>query len=304
MSLLSRLPRGLKDRLRAVYSHGRLRLVRAFLSYGQAELAACLREVGVRPGDSVMLHSAFSPHFGFTGSIEDLTRVFLDAVAPDGHLFMVSLPYRTSSLEYLGRLKQFDVRRTPSMMGLVSEYFRRRPDVVRSLHPTHPILVHGPDAEAIVAAHAACLHPCGPDTPFDRLLALDGMVVFFNVEFAVFTFFHYLEHRVSADLPFRLYTDEPSVVPVVDRYGNRGTVTTYVYSREAIRRRRFPVLEAELRRRGAIRSRRIGNGMVEAIRVRDAIECVDEMRRQGRYFYDLSGLPNRENAPVNLGNAT
>ena len=138
----------------------------------------------------------------------------------------------------------------------------------------------------------------------DTLLVLHALVVFFNVEFAVFTFFHYMEHRVSADLPFRLYTDEPSVVPVIDRHGNRGTVTTYVYSREAIQRRRFPVLEAELRRRGAIRSRRIGNGMVEAIRVRDAIECVDDMRRQGRYFYDFSGLPNPANPPVALGKAT
>ena len=131
------------------------------------------------------------------------------------------------------------------MMGLVSEYFRRRPDVVSSLHPTHPILVHGPDAEAIVAAHPACLHPCGPGTPFDRLLALDGKVLFFNVEFAVFTFFHYLEHLVSADLPFRLYTDEPSVVPVIDRHGNAGRSRPTSIRAKRSSAVASPVLEAE-----------------------------------------------------------
>lgn len=304
MFLLSTLPRSVKARIRSFYSRGRLCLVRAFRSYGPGELATCLRELGLQPGDSVMLHSAFSAHFGFAGSIEELTNAFLDAVNPSGNLLMVSLAYRTSSLEYLSKLKQFDVRKTPSMMGLVSEYFRRRPGVVRSLHPTHPILVHGPDAESIVAAHSNCLYPCGPGTPFDRLLELDGKVVFFNVEFAVFTFFHYLEHMVSTDLPFPLYTDRPMVVPVVDRDGGHTTVTTYVYSREAIQRRRFPVLEAELRRRGLIKSRRIGNGEVLAIRVRDAVECVEDMRRHGRYFYDFSGLPGGEGSAPSLGNAT
>lgn len=304
MSLLWTLPRSVKARLRSFYSRGRLRLVRAFRSYGPVELATCLRELGVLPGDSVMLHSAFSAHFGFSGSIEELTNVVLDAVGPSGNLLMVSLPYRTSSLEYLSKLKQFDVRKTPSMMGLVSEYFRRRPDVVRSLHPTHPILVHGPNAESIIAAHPTCLYPCGPGTPFDRLLALDGKVVFFNVEFAVFTFFHYLEHLVHGDLPFRLYTDQPTVVPMIDRHGECTAVTTYVYSREAIQRRRFPVLEAELRRRGLIKSRRIGNGEVLAIRVRDAVECVEDMRRHGRYFYDFSDLPRGMGATASLGKAT
>jgi len=266
-----------------------MRLVRIFRSYGPAELAECLRWVGVQPGDTVLLHSAFSAHFGFKGSIEDLTKVFLDAVGPTGNLLMVSLPYRSSSLDYLSTLKQFDVRKTPSMMGLVSEYFRRRPDVVRSLHPTHPMLVHGPQAEDIIASHPACVFPCGPGSPFDRFLALDGKVVFFNVEFAVFTFFHYLEHLVSSDLPFPLYTDRPIEVPVVDRAGNRATIKTHVYSREAISRRRFAVLETELRRRRLITTRRIGNGEVESIRVRDAVACVEDMRRQGRYFYDFSG---------------
>jgi aminoglycoside 3-N-acetyltransferase len=303
MFLLSSLPPGVKARLRAFYAAGRLRLVRAFRSYGTDELAECLRALGVQAGDNVMLHSAFSAHFGFTGSIEELTDTFLAAIGPRGHLFMVSLPYRTSSLQYLSTLKQFDVLRTPSMMGLVSEYFRRRPAVVRSLHPTHPILVHGPRAEEIVARHPECLHPCGPGTPFDHLLALDGKVVFFNVEFAVFTFFHYLEHLVSGDLPFSLYTDRPSVVPVVDRHGNARTVTTFVYSPEAIQRRRFAVLEAEFRRRGLIKTRRIGNGAVEAIRVREAVDCVEDMRRQGRYFYDFAGLPGGA-GEVSLRNAT
>jgi aminoglycoside 3-N-acetyltransferase len=289
MSLTSHLPRPLKLWLKARLLAARARYVRTFRSYDAAELLATLRALDLRPGDSVMLHSAVGNDPGFRGSIEALTNVFIDAVGAQGHLLMVSLPYRSSSLHYLRQMKRFDVRHTPSMMGLVSEYFRRRPEVVRSAHPTHPVLVRGPRAEWFIADHPASLHPCGEGSPFDKLLQADGKVFFFNVPFDTFTFFHYLEHLVSPQLPFPLYTDEPFHVPVVDRDGNTRTVTTHVFAEEAIKRRRFPVLEAALRRRGLIHERSIGNTRIQAIRVRDAVDCALEMSRRGEYFYDLQG---------------
>lgn len=282
--------RALKPRLLAL--HGAY--VRRFHAFGDAELLQALRELGIGAGDSVMLHSGFGGAHGYRGTIEQLTDVFLAAVGPAGHLLMVSLPYRSSSLQYLQQGRRFDVRRTPSMMGLVSEYFRRRPGVLRSLHPTHPVLVLGPEAQRIVAGHEDRLHPCGPGTPFERLAERDGVVAFFDVPFATFTFFHHLEHLVHEHLPFPLYTDEPFVVPVLDQDGRTRTVTTYVFAPEAIRRRRFERLEQALRQRGLIRGRRVGNTMVEAVRVRAVIACVEEMRQAGQFFYELTETPHHQ----------
>lgn len=291
MSVLSKIPRSYKVGLKAKLLEARRLYVRAFLSYDARQLMDCLRSLGVCSGDSVMLHSAFEPHCGFRGTIEQLTGVFLDAVGPGGNLLMVSLPYRSSSLHYLSKLKVFDVRKTPSMMGLVSEYFRHRADVLRSLHPTHPVLACGARAEWLVAGHQLCEYPCGPGTPFEKLEQHDGKVVFFNVPFATFTFFHYLEHLVSPDMPFSLYTEQPFLVPVIDRDGESTTVRTFVFSLEAIRRRRFSVLEDELRRRQLIQERRVGNSRLSLIRVRDAVDCVGDMHRSGQTFYDLSDVP-------------
>jgi aminoglycoside 3-N-acetyltransferase len=301
MSVLSKIPRAYKAALQARLRQAQESFVRAFLSYDASQLLGSLRALDVRSGDSVMLHSAFGPRYGFRGTIEQLTTVFLDAVGPEGNLLMVSLPYRSSSLEYLSKSKTFDVRKTPSMMGLVSEYFRHRADVLRSLHPTHPVLVCGAKAEWFVAGHEGCRYPCGPGSPFEKLEQLDGKVVFFNVPFATFTFFHYLEHLVNPEMPFPLYTEQPFTVPVIDARGEASSVTTFVFSPEAIRRRRFPLLEDELRRRGLIRERRLGNSRVGMIRVRDAIECVRDMFRKGQYFYDLSDLPDHSRKISNAG---
>lgn len=282
--------RSLRKSLKARWIQLHIAYVQRFRSYGREDLLRALRELGVRKGDALMLHSAFSPQHGFRGSIEQLTDTFIEALGADGHLLMVSLPYRSSSIAYLEKLKHFDVRRTPSMMGLVSEFFRRRPAVLRSLHPTHPILVHGPRAEAIIAGHENCVHPCGPGTPFDHLAQADGLVVFLNVDLETFTFFHYLEHRVSQRLPFPLYTDTPFDVPVIDRNGAQRTVRTHVYTREAIGRRRFGLLVQALEQRGAIHRVRVGHSRLAAIRVREAIACVDEMAARGEFFYDFTAL--------------
>ncbi len=283
------IPRAHKLWLKARLLQARKRWVKTFRSYGDDELLQALQALGVQAGDSVLLHSAFGDDHGYRGTIDQLIQVFLKAVGPEGHLLMVSLPYRTSSIQYLSTLKRFDVRKTPSMMGLVSESFRRRPDVLRSLHPTHPVVVHGPRAEWFVAEHPDCLYPCGPGSPFDKLALMDGKAVFFNVPFAMYTFFHYLEHLVSPELPFALYTDDPFQVPVIDKDGGERIVKTLTFTPEAIARRRFPVFEAALREEGLIQAQRVGNTRIQAVRVRNTVDCVLAMSRRGQYFYEMPG---------------
>jgi aminoglycoside 3-N-acetyltransferase len=178
-------------------------------------------------------------------------------------------------------------------MGLVSEMFRRRPGVRRSVHPTHPVLVWGPRAEWFVGDHPGCPFPCGPESPFDKLAAVDGQAVFFNVPFANFTFFHYLEHLVAGQLPFALYTPEAIDAAVIDHAGERRIVKTHAFTPDAIRRRRFEILEDGLRARGLIRSQRVGASRILAVRVRDSVECVTEMAHRGIFFYDTSDLALR-----------
>ena len=298
MSILSKVPKKYKLPLKARLIEARRIVAKALFSYDARKLKAGLRALGVEAGDTVLLHSSFEEHHGFRGTIQEVTDVFIDAVAPGGNLLMVSLPYRSSSLAYLSKLKRFDVRKTPSMMGMVSELFRRRAGVLRSLSPSHPMLALGPKAAWFVADHQLCQRPCGPGSPFEKLLLSDAKAVFYNTSFEAYTFFHYLEHLVSTQMPFSLYTDTPFQAQVVDQYGEAATVPTYAFAPDAMRRRRFDVLEKELRRRHAIKELRIGNGSMQIVRIRETVECVEDMSRRGVYFYDLEGLPAVASGPT------
>ena len=283
--LLSVLPAEKKKHLRGIYFKQKKKYIETFFSYGPEKLKERLHAIGISPGDTILVHSSFSLYSGFKGTPDDLIDVFLRTIGPEGNLLMVSLPYLTSTYKYLQNLKCFDVNKTASRMGLLSELFRRRKDVLRSLHPTHPILARGPKAEWIIAHHEDCLYACGSGSPFEKLLQLKGKVFFFDTPFAAFTFFHYLEDMVRGRLSFSLYDQKIFAVPVIDAHGKTRIVKTVAFSEDAIKRRRFSVLEKEFWRCGLIKSARIGNTRLLLVKVVDAVSCTEEMMRRGVFFY-------------------
>ena len=260
--------------------------VRRFRSYGKLELIKALRSLGIERGNALMVHSGFNRTKGFTGSPNDFIDALLEVVGPEGHLLMVSMPYMSSTFDYLQKRTIFDVRKTVSHMGVVSETFRRRPGVLRSLHPTHPILAFGPRAGWIVADHEKCLYPCGLGTPFDKLFQLGGKVLFVDASFFTFTFFHYLEERIKDRIDFSLFFPEPFEVPYIDSDGNRRVMRTYVYTLEANRRRRPQISRDEFDRQRLVKKQRLGNSHLELIGTVDAVRCIDEMAARGIFFYE------------------
>jgi len=285
-SLLSRVSPDLTRRLRTFGYAAKKRLIDTFFAYGVEEIESCLHHMGVERGNTIMVHSSFNPMSGFRGPPGQLVQALLNVVGPTGNILMVSLPYTSSTHEYLKTAPHFDVRKTLSRMGLVSETFRRRADVIRSLSPTHPVLALGPKASWIVAGHEDCLYPCGPGSPFEKLAQLDGKVVFFGVPFETFTFFHYLEHQVRNEIGFPLYFSAPADIPVMDYQGKNRIIRSYVFSSEAISRRRLQILIAELNRRHSIRKKRVGNTRILLVKTSEAIRCTEEMTKSRIFFYD------------------
>jgi aminoglycoside 3-N-acetyltransferase len=283
-ALLGRFPT-LKSKLRAIWYRLQQRYVDAFLAYDSTELLHVLGALGVRPGDTLMVHSGFSRLNGFKGLPSQVVDTLLAALGPDGNLLMVSMAYKTSAYEYLKLGKPFDVRKTVSHMGIISETFRRRPDVLRSLHPSNPVLALGPHAEWIVANHENCLKPCGVGSPFDKMAQVQAKILFYDASIHTQTFFHYLEDMVETQLDFPLFRPELMEARVIDRTGATRTIRTYAYSEEAIRRRRGKIMTDELESRGLVKRARIGKSRLVLIETNDVVRTVQDMASRGVYFY-------------------
>lgn len=79
--------------------------------------------------------------------------------------------------------RPFDVRRTPSELGLLAEVFRRTPGVLRSLHPTCSVCALGPLAPELTATHHLARTGLGPDSPFGTMTHRRTTVLGLGVEY-------------------------------------------------------------------------------------------------------------------------
>lgn len=278
-----------KRALKAKYAQFRKAMIDRFRAYDYDDFAAALTGLGVRPGDVLMVHSTYSNFNGFKGTPQDIVKALRAAVGPEGTLLMLSMPYNGSTKAYLDQGKPFDVKKTFSRMGLLTEIFRRQKDVVRSLSPTHPFLATGPLADWFIAGHENCLHACGPGSPFEKLVERNAKMLLFDVAFGYLTFYHYLEHLVKDDLPMPLYDEHVYEVPVIDADGDRLTAKAVPYALEIIPHRRTGILEQELARRGQLPRCRVGNTHLTLVGAADALAATREMAAEGKYFYEFGG---------------
>lgn len=196
--------------------------------------ADTLREIGFVPGATVMVHSSMDELSRRVPGLNalQLVRTLRELVGEQGTLLMPTFPFVGRQIHYVDAVDEFDVRRTPSRVGLVTEVFRRSPGVVRSLHPTHSVAAWGRHAGDLVASHHLGT-AFGETSPFFRLQEHDGLVVGLGVGLREgFTILHVAEElhpRVRSLVfdprPRRMRLVEDSTVLPYDLLPLRANVT-------------------------------------------------------------------------------
>jgi aminoglycoside 3-N-acetyltransferase len=148
-------------------------------------LAHQLRTLGLRSGDSVLVHSAFKS-LGIQDP-EEILHALLAVLGPSGVLLMPALSYNQQPPHL------HDTRHTRSCVGFLSEYFRTRTGTLRSLHPTHSVCALGARAPSMLERHLEDATPCGPHSPFRRLMEGDGKILMLGCGLRPNTAMHAIE---------------------------------------------------------------------------------------------------------------
>lgn len=258
-------------------------VINSLLSYNADDLKAAIKELGIRETDTALVHSNSNPDSGFKGAPSDVVECLAKLLGENGNLLMVSIPFRGTTFDHLSKGKPFHRDRTISMMGLITEIFRRRPGVLRSLHPTHPVLALGKDGVWLTTGHESCAAPCGAGTPFEKFLQLDGKILFYDVPFGAITFFHYVEDAVKELLPFNVYHDKPFTVKAFDERKQEHVVTVYAFN-PVVTRNAYAV-EEEMKQRGLVKYGKVGNSRLILVNAKDVLRCQTEMIKAGRLPY-------------------
>jgi aminoglycoside 3-N-acetyltransferase len=284
--MFSQLPRNAKLALKGWFKRGHHAYLRRWHAFDAPELLALLRRLGVSPGDVVIVHSSFDEFQGFTGTAMDAIRVLQEAVGQNGTLLMPTLPFTGTAVDYALQAPVFDVMRTPSRMGLLTELFRRSPGVVRSVHPTHPVAAWGAKAEELITGHHLSQTPCGAGSPFARLLVHDGRILLLGTGIGSMTFFHTVEEILESELPFTPFTKETFILQSRDRAGATVTSKMRLFDPECSRRRNLDKLVPALKEQGVWKQGRVGKLDVILLDAKAVLEVCRSLAKNGIYCYD------------------
>lgn len=183
--------------------------------------------LGIARGDCVCIHSALGGLNVALPAAESLD-LLLDIVGPEGTLVFPTFP-KLASYEFLARREVFDLRGTPSGMGVLSETARRHPDARRSLHPTKSVVAIGRHARTLVEDHAACALSFDRESPHHRLIDADAKLIGLGVWTYNCSFVHVADDALRETLPVCPYETELYQAPCIDRDGRRVTVPAFAH---------------------------------------------------------------------------
>ncbi len=214
-----------------------------------------LRALGVRQGDVLLVHSSLSSFGHVVGGADAVIDALVDAVGPEG---TVAVPTHTWDRIRAGS-PVFDVRATPGCVGVIPETFRRRPEALRGLHPTHSCAAIGPMREELLLGHETQVTPCGSKSPYQRLIRCGGKIAFLGVDLRVNTTFHALEEMACVPWLFVRF----EMLYTVDCEGRRIAVPSRRHSDRMPRD--FEKMEPILEREGALVKGSIGQATVRVI---------------------------------------
>lgn len=196
--------------------------------HNNISLARDLAAMGFESTDVVMVHSSMKSIGCVDGGADTVLNVLTDYFSA-GAIAMPTLTWELM-LETDSQKRIFDVMNTPTSTGLLPEMLRKRPGVLRSLHPTHSVAVYGQKAQALIEKSHLAASSCGIYSPWHQLYEHDGKIMMLGCKLTSCTFIHGIEewgdHPCSLSNPLSYRIIPESGIPFemnVSRHSVAGT---------------------------------------------------------------------------------
>lgn len=128
--------------------------------YGSNDIKDALVKLGIEEGDNIIVHSSYREFYNFTGTPNDIIDLLKEIIGDNGTLLM---PAYGNSMEY------FDVKKSKSKAGVISECFRKELGVIRSECSNFSIAAYGKNAEKYTKEHYKSSYGFDEFSPYYKL---------------------------------------------------------------------------------------------------------------------------------------
>jgi aminoglycoside 3-N-acetyltransferase len=162
--------------------------------------------------------------FPFYGVLSILREI----VGPEGTLLFPTYP-RLSSYEFLKSGEVFDVRKSASYTGILTEVARRQKGAVRSFFPTKSVCAIGAQAARLTATHQDSPYPYDSSSPYFKIMEFKGKIIGFGVGTWNLSFVHCVDDFLKEAFPVMPYHKHLFRARCINYAGEEAIVPTYAH---------------------------------------------------------------------------
>jgi aminoglycoside N3'-acetyltransferase len=243
------------------------------------DIVAGFKEVGLEKGDVVLVHSSFKSFGGVESGPQTVINALLDVLGEEGTLIVPTFNFQFC------RGETFDVRETPSHMGIISELIRKNPKSRRVFHPIYSFAILGKLTDELGSIRYKSSY--GRDSIFGKLRDLDGKIMIIGLSYNnSMTFFHHVEEMEGCDWRyFKKFTGT-----VVEKSGRSYEDTFIMLVRDLGRGIVTAVdpMGEVLEREGVVSINKIGESTVKLMKANDVYRITArEMKNNPKLLYQI-----------------
>ena len=241
------------------------------------KLVEGFRNLGVEEGDTLLVHSSYKSLGEVQGGPQTVIRALEAVLGTEGTLIMPTFNFD------FNKGIPWDVRKTRSKMGALTEVVRMDPRAKRVFHPFYSFAILGKHAEMLGSLRYKSSYE--RDSVFGKLRDLDGKIMVIGLSYNdSMTFFHHIEQMEGVDYRFlKQFTGE-----VTDENGNTYTDTFEMLVRDIDKGVMTMVdpMGALMEQAGIVRIRKIGEAEVKLMKANEVYEfTAREMKRDPHLLY-------------------
>ncbi|PUU93679.1 AAC(3) family N-acetyltransferase [Halanaerobium sp.] len=156
--------------------------------YTKNDLIKDFKEIGIDPEGTLLVHSSMKSVGEVEGRADTVIDAFMDYMK-DGLLVFPAHSWSEENNED----NIFNPKTEKSCVGILTNIFRKREGVLRSLHPTHSLAAYGKDAEEFISGEEKVDTPCPRNGCYGKLYDRNAQILFLGCTLKSNTFIHGVE---------------------------------------------------------------------------------------------------------------
>lgn len=235
------------------------------------ELVLNFQKLGLSRGDVLLVHSSYKSFGGIEGGPQTVIDAIRSILTDEGTLIVPTFNYDFCDG------KPFDIKKTPSKMGIISELVRTDSNSKRTLDPVFSFAVLGKHRDYL--ANLRSEHSFGPNSIFAKLRELDAKIMIIGLTYnESMTFFHHIEETHGCN--YRYFKEFKGSITNYDDVKQDGKIVLFVRDIERGVQNAVDKMGSIMEQEGIVKSVIIGESEIKIMKANDVYKrTIEEMEK-------------------------